>query len=84
MVQHRGVRIHAGTYPWYSFPRADSGPLLAQSSELLLHCVLDKSHLKPMCQHDSDGSVSLEYVVNLIVLLEDQIPEVEKQRLWIT
>lgn len=73
MVQHRGVRIHAGSYSWYSFPRADSGPLLAQSSELLLYSVLDKSHPKPMCQHYSGGPVSLEYLVNPIVLLESQI-----------
>lgn len=57
-VQQRGVRIHVGTYPWDPF-RANSEPLVAQSSGLVLHSDLDKSYPKPICQHHSGQPHSL-------------------------
>lgn len=57
-VQHRGVRIHAGAYTRDPFSRADSRPLVAPSSELVLHSDLDKSYPKPVCQHYLIGTSS--------------------------
>lgn len=72
MVQHRGARIHSGTYTWDSFPSAGSRPLVVQIPGLVLCSVLTKSHSKPIRWNHFGGPISLEYLINPTVWVEGQ------------